>query len=106
MHIVALNHVQILLCCIYLLGACCPIFCVPLFYYYCSFTAQCPELPLLLNGFIRYGPLDFTSPYDIGTLASHSCNLGFRLVGVETRVCQLTMDWSEEAPVCERKINL
>ncbi len=81
------------------------VFCVQLFHSISlfSFTAQCPELPPLLNGAITYG-LDFTPDFDIGTLATHSCDLGFRRVGVQTRVCLLSMEWSDEPPVCERKI--
>ncbi len=47
-----------------------------------------------------------TAPYDSGTLATHTCDLGFRRVGVEIRTCLGSMTWSDEAPVCERKINL
>ena len=73
--------------------------------YLFSFTAQCPELPPLLNGAITYGPFDMTAPYDSGTLATHTCDLGFLRVGVEIRACLgTTMTWSDEAPVCERKI--
>ncbi len=84
----------------YVISSCLPIFC-----YYSPFTAQCPELPPILNGAIRYGP-DFTPDFDSGTLATHSCDLGFRRVGVQTRVCLISMTWSDEAPVCERKIHL
>ncbi len=69
-----------------------------------SFTAQCPALPPLLNGEIRYGPIDMTAPYDSGTLAAYGCNDGFRLVGPQIRSCLISMEWSEEPPVCERKI--
>ncbi len=45
-----------------------------------------------------------TAPYDSGTLATHTCDLGFRRIGVRIRVCfGTTMTWSEEPPVCERK---
>ncbi len=64
---------------------------------------QCPELPPLLNGTITYG-LDFTPDFDSGTLATHFCDFGFRLVGPLSRVCLNTGMWSLQPPVCERKI--
>ncbi len=68
-----------------------------------SFTAQCPALPPLLNGAITYFP-DFTPDFNSGTLATHTCDDGFRLVGPLTRLCTVSMTWSEEPPVCERKM--
>ncbi len=71
---------------------------------YSPFTAQCPALPPLLNGEINYGLLDMTAPYDSGTVAAHGCRDGFRLVGPQFRSCLISMTWSEEPPVCERKM--
>ncbi len=83
------------------ISSCCPV-CVCTIIKLFSFTAQCPPLAPILNGAITYG-LDFTPDFDIGTLATHTCDLGFRRVGPLTRVCLISMTWSEEPPVCERK---
>ncbi len=91
--------------CIIMLSARVSQFCVHIHTSLSSFTAQCPELPPILNGAIRYGP-DFTPDFDFGTLATHSCDLGFRRVGVEIRVCLISMTWFDEPPVCECKIHL
>ena len=57
---------------------------------------------------IAYGT-DTTPQFEIGTIATHSCNVGYALVGGSTRPC---MDhdqadifgvWSGTAPTCERK---
>ena len=66
---------------------------------------MCPDLEPLVNGAIGYDP-DMTPPFrDIGTVATHTCDGGFALVGVETRMCQSGTTWAEEAPTCQRKYN-
>ena len=70
-----------------------------------AFTAvECLELAPLENGVIAYSP-DTEPPYELGTVASHVCNQGYRLVGVQTRVCEdvgtAVGEFSGEPPVCE-----
>ncbi len=68
---------------------------------YISFTAgvQCFALAFIPNGAITYDP-DMTAPYDVDTVATHSCDPGFRLLGSETRVCLASGRWSGSIPVC------
>ncbi len=73
-------------------------------------TAQCPPLSEIANGIISYSP-DNTSDYNIGTVATYSCNQGYELVinpGSEMRTCEDAGDgsggvFSGQAPTCERK---
>ena len=79
----------------------------PLYFHYShTFTAQCPELPAIVNGFITYAP-DDVADYDIGTIATYQCNPGFILVGNMTRDCLEAADgtgeFNSEAPICECK---
>ncbi len=67
---------------------------------YISFTAQCPALAPIPNGAITYGP-DMIPDFDVGTVATHSCDPGFRLSEFETRVCLDTGIWSGLIPVCQ-----
>ena len=59
-----------------------------------------------MNGVITYSP-DTEAPYALDTVAGHTCNHGYRLVGVQTRVCEnvgtAVGEFSEEPPVCQRK---
>ncbi len=41
-----------------------------------------------------------TAPYDVDTVATHSCDPGFRLSGFETRQCLAGGIWSNLVPVC------
>ena len=69
-------------------------------------AVECSELPPLTNGVITYS-LDTEAPYALGTMAEHMCNQGYRLVGVQTRVCEdvgtAVGEFSGEPPVCEGK---
>ncbi|XP_064387691.1 uncharacterized protein LOC135335916 [Halichondria panicea] len=63
--------------------------------------AQCPALENILNGgSILYFP-DVTPDFNDGTLATYTCDPGFRLVGIATRLCQISMTWTGQPPVCE-----
>lgn len=55
---------------------------------------MCPTLPTPNNGDVR------VSGVEVGGIATYSCDVGFRLVGNSTRVCQDSVTWSGEAPVC------
>ena len=62
----------------------------------------------LTNGAIVYAS-DTTAPYDFGTTATHSCNSGYSLVGVEVRTCggdgsSVTGGWDSSEPTCERTL--
>ena len=68
---------------------------------------ECPSLSLT-NGVITYAT-DSIPDFEIGTVATHSCDPGFGLVGDMTRTCMnagLFGVWSGSAPTCERKILL
>ena len=38
-----------------------------------------------------------------GSIATYTCNFGFRLVGNDERICQFNTTWTEEEPYCERE---
>ena len=62
----------------------------------------------LTNGAMVYAS-DTTAPYDFGTTATHSCNSGYSLVGVEVRTCggdgsSVTGGWDSREPTCERTL--
>ncbi len=68
-----------------------------------SFTAlECPALSPIPNGAISYGP-DMIPDFYVDTVATHSCDPGFRLIGPQTRVCLLSTTWSDQPPACQRK---
>ena len=70
---------------------------------YFNLTGQlCPILPSIPNGIITYAP-DETPDFDIGTIATYQCNLGFSLVGDMTRECGQDGVFNGMAPVCQRK---
>ena len=62
-----------------------------------------------MNGLITYSTIPNNNVYEIGTLAEHSCNAGFALVGVASRTCSAfdqedtVGDWTQTAPSCQRK---
>ena len=60
----------------------------------------CPTLDAPENGAVKQ-----SGKYP-GDKATYSCNQGHDLVGTDTRFCQRNGEWSEEAPVCKRKILL
>ncbi len=65
---------------------------------------ECPALASIQNGNITYGP-DMIPDFDVDTVATHSCNFGFRLDGSDTRVCLFGGIWSDQPRVCQRKIH-
>lgn len=64
-------------------------------------TVFCEDLPELQNGSISYDQSD--SPRPLDTVATHECNDGFELIGVEIRVCSENGQFSGTAPTCECK---
>ena len=69
--------------------------------YTCT-AEECSALAPIPNGVITYGP-DMIADYDVGTVATHTCNEGFILsVGSPARVCLVSRRWSGFTPVCGR----
>ncbi len=66
-------------------------------------STACLELPSLANGFIQYG-VDTTLGFDEGTIATHTCNDGFLLIGNMARECLASGDWSGQPPECRRML--
>lgn len=50
----------------------------------------------------EYGKVDVTGT-TARSVATYSCNKGFKIVGPATRVCLITGEWSRTAPTCQRK---
>ena len=63
-----------------------------------SGTAICPDLTLA-NGVISYSP-DTTHRLE-GTMATHSCDVGYGLSGGTERTCQSDRTWSGGIITCE-----
>ena len=40
--------------------------------------------------------------YPVGTVASFSCNDGFRRVGSSLRKCQTSGNWNQQTPTCSQ----
>ena len=57
-------------------------------------AVSCSPLDAPDNGFVRF------SSNVRGSIASYTCNPGYQLQGIPTRVCQHGGEWSDEAPVC------
>ena len=68
-----------------------------------SHTADCLDLPSLMNGMIMYsgGP---TGIRFIGSGATYTCNPGYTLIGGTTRVCVSGRIWSGSPPTCQSKL--
>lgn len=49
----------------------------------------------------KNGDIAFSQGTLFGSIATYTCTTPYQLVGVATRVCQATGEWSGEIPVCE-----
>ena len=69
---------------------------------------MCSELPALENRAISYIPDNEGPDYNLGTVATYTCNVGFALVGEDrTRTCEdvsngLSGEFNGTAPTCQR----
>ena len=52
------------------------------------------------------GHVSHTAGTTFGQTATYSCNAGYRLVGDNTRTCQVTGVWSGSAPTCHSMLLL
>ena len=71
-----------------------------------SHTANCPDLPLLINGMIMYSD-GSTNNRPFLSSAVHSCNPGYTLTGGDTtRVCVSGGNWFGSPPTCQQRKEL
>ncbi len=86
---------------VYVISSCYNILCtiIPLYISFTVVVVECPALAPIPNGAITYAP-DVTAPYDVDTVATHTCDPGFLLSGFETRQCLAGGIWSNLVPVC------
>ena len=86
-----------------------PSFCLKVTFNIFLAAIECPALTAPMNGQVSYA-MDMTSPYEIGTVATFTCNAGFSLDGANMLTCadddQLDTvgTWGGTEPTCERKI--
>ena len=75
--------------------------------YYFNTAIECPTLSLT-DGMVTFAA-DSTPDFEIGTVATHTCNADFGLVGDMTRTCidddqsDTVGVWSGSPSACERK---
>ena len=64
----------------------------------CTYTLaiDCGALPEPDNGAV-----DLSDGSLLDAVAIYTCDPAFRLIGVDSRVCQENGSWSGEAPICE-----
>ena len=74
---------------------------------YSTTAIECPSLNNT-NGMITYAD-DTTPEFEIGTVATHTCNARFALIGDMARTCMdddqadVVGVWNGSASTCERK---
>ena len=65
---------------------------------------QCPALPLIADGSITYtGDSTLTADYDVGTMATFSCDSGHYRTSTSSRFCVEetgTAFWNGTSPIC------
>lgn len=59
----------------------------------------CRQLNAPKNGQIKFSD----AGREVGAEVQYKCDAGFKLFGMETRLCQSNLKWSFEAPVCKRE---
>ncbi len=63
-----------------------------------SFTGICPTLSAPRNGDVN------VSDYFVGGTANFACNERFGMIGSGQIICEADGLWSQQPPVCNRKI--
>ena len=61
---------------------------------------MCNELEAIANGTISYAPDNQGSEYNLGTVATYSCDDVFMLIGSPERTCVSSGNFSGMPPVC------
>ncbi len=59
----------------------------------------CRQLEGPENGQVKFSDVGRS----VGAAVEYKCDKGFKLFGVETRLCQSNLKWSFQAPTCKRK---
>lgn len=62
-------------------------------------ASQCPKLDDPKNGRVK-----MMNGRTVGSEVWYICDAGFVLIGMEARTCLSSLEWSSEAPICQRKI--
>ena len=57
----------------------------------------CPELE------VSQGTINTTNGYRTSSVATVQCSDGYRLSGQSSLTCQITGEWTDDEPTCERK---
>ena len=57
----------------------------------------CPELK------VSQGTINTTNGYRTSSVATVQCSNGYRLSGQSSLTCQITGEWTDNEPTCERK---
>ena len=52
------------------------------------------------------GAVDLSSGTTFGSIATYSCNTGYRIDGNITRICLSTGEWSDSEPICQCKSSI
>ena len=70
------------------------------------YTGPCSGLPALTNGDISYSTTATggSKPWPVGTVATHTCDLGFVLSGNGQRTCQNSGEWNGSPPTCDGEV--
>ncbi len=67
---------------------------------------MCTELEPIENGAISYDPVNQGPEYNLGTVATYSCEDGYMLIGSRTRNCEgsgvILGNFTGISPFCER----
>ena len=70
-----------------------------LLYLNISIVVDCGSLSPPIDGTVQLNGTVF------GSQAMYSCDVGYSLIGVATRSCLASQDWSDTAPVCQSKLD-
>ena len=74
------------------------------YHLYCV-VVTCPDLSLA-NGQITYDPLSSSNQYPVDSVASFTCDYGYRLLGSDSTTCHSSGTWSEPTPTCTLGIKI
>ena len=56
----------------------------------------------LNNGQVSYNSQEVNGKYPVGTVATYTCNYGYRLAGSRSRICQKSGLWNKNHSTCRQ----